>query len=488
MQTAPDAEPSRRKIDFEAFGRGRAVFAAASLAVLVPCFWQSRLQAGDLSSHLYNAWLADLIRKGQAPGLALAHQATNILFDWMLSALFRVVGADAAQRVSVAIAVLVFVWGAFAFVSAVSGRRAWRMLPVIAILAYGWVFHMGFFNFYMSLGFCLGAMALCWQGIPRQCALAAPLLALAYLAHALPVVWAIGLLAYLWAARRLEPRMRPYLPLAAFAAMLLLSAVVRARMTTRWFPTQILSATGLDQVWVFDFKYLVISAAMVLVWGLPSIALVRESGWKSVVFGVPFQFCVLTAFAAWVFPSSVLIPGYKHSLAYIADRMALPLTVCFCALAALAPRRVKAEYLAGVVTIVFFAFLFHDERAFNAFEDRIERRVATLQPGQRVISAIAANGLRVNALGHMIDRACVGRCYSYANYEPSTAQFRVRAVGQSPLVASTYDDSWALQTGTYKVKQSDLPLFQINLDPKGRMITLSLKAGAQCGLTEWNPL
>ena len=105
------------------------------IAVLVPCFWQSRLQAGDLSSHLYNAWLADLIRQGQAPGLALAHQATNILFDWMLSALFRIAGAGAAQRVSVAIAVLVFVWGSFAFVSAVAGGRAWRMLPVIAILA-----------------------------------------------------------------------------------------------------------------------------------------------------------------------------------------------------------------------------------------------------------------------------------------------------------------------------------------------------------------
>jgi len=60
---------------------------AASILVLVPCFWQSRIQAGDLSSHLYNAWLAQLIERGQAPGLSLARQSNNILFDLVLSGL-----------------------------------------------------------------------------------------------------------------------------------------------------------------------------------------------------------------------------------------------------------------------------------------------------------------------------------------------------------------------------------------------------------------
>jgi hypothetical protein len=55
-----------------------------SLLLLVPCFWQPRIQAGDLSSHLYNAWLAQLIERGQAPGLTLARQSNNVLFDLML--------------------------------------------------------------------------------------------------------------------------------------------------------------------------------------------------------------------------------------------------------------------------------------------------------------------------------------------------------------------------------------------------------------------
>src|SRR5438445_743954 len=88
-----------------AFARSPAPYLAASVLLLIPCFWQSRLQAGDLSSHIYNAWLAQLIARGQAPGLSIASQTTNVLFDWILSALFQSVGASAAQRISAALAV-----------------------------------------------------------------------------------------------------------------------------------------------------------------------------------------------------------------------------------------------------------------------------------------------------------------------------------------------------------------------------------------------
>ena len=79
-----------------------------SSLLLTPCFWQPRIQAGDLSSHVYNAWLAQLIERGQAPGLTLARQSNNVLFDLMLSGLMRAFGAAAAQRVAVSVAVLVF--------------------------------------------------------------------------------------------------------------------------------------------------------------------------------------------------------------------------------------------------------------------------------------------------------------------------------------------------------------------------------------------
>src|SRR5215475_6448235 len=96
-----------------AAGRGLWIYLLVSAALLAPCYWQPRLQAGDLSSHIYNAWLAQLITSGRADGLTLAPQTTNILFDLMLGGLFRLWGPDGAQRIAVSIAVLVFVWGAF---------------------------------------------------------------------------------------------------------------------------------------------------------------------------------------------------------------------------------------------------------------------------------------------------------------------------------------------------------------------------------------
>ncbi|MBZ5621556.1 MAG: hypothetical protein LAQ69_22935 [Acidobacteriia bacterium] len=460
----------------------------ASLILLVPCFWQSRLQAGDLSSHIYNAWLAQLIEAGRAPGLVIARQTTNVLFDLMLSGILRVAGAGAAQRIAVSLAVLVFIWGAFAFASVVSGRRAWRVLPIIAMLAYGWVFHVGFFNFYLSLGLCFAAMALCWEWRPRRSAAAVPVLLVAWLAHALPVAWTLSLLAYLWLARRRGHRPRLYLLAACLGGIVLLRVALGASMFTRWFSTQILTATGLDQVRVFDSKYDLILCGLVLIWGLPLLGVLRQPLAQLAAASIPFQFCVLTAFGILVLPTLVLLPGYKHALAFIAERMSLALGICICGSLAGVRSRPYQNYLLALVVLVFFGFLFRDEGVFNAFEDRMERLVAQLPPGQRVTGGITASNLHVDALNHMIDRVCLGRCYSYANYEPSTTQFRIRVVGQSPIVVSTYEDSWSLQAGVYTVKERDLPLYEINLDPNGRMVLLSLQPGGPSGMTSWNPL
>jgi hypothetical protein len=162
----PDPKPLHPAL--AALGRSRWLYVLVSVLVLAPCYWQPRVQAGDLSSHIYNAWLAQLIESGHMQGLQIVGQTTNILFDLMLTGLFKLAGAEAAQRLSVSLAVLIFIWGAFQFARVVSGRPPWQILPCIAMLAYGWVFHMGFFNFYLSLGLCFWALALLWKpGAPR---------------------------------------------------------------------------------------------------------------------------------------------------------------------------------------------------------------------------------------------------------------------------------------------------------------------------------
>ncbi len=473
----------------QALGASRWAFALVSAPLLIPCFWHSRIQAGDLSSHVYNAWLAQLVARGQAPGLAVRAQATNILFDLMLSGFNALFGMAAAQRIAVSLCVLVFAWGAFAFVSVVAGRRAWSAFPAIAMLAYGWVFHIGFFNFYLSLGLCLWAMALAWQWNSRRAAAAGALVALAFTAHALPVAWAVALLAWRAVANRVAPQRRMLLAVAAVAAMLLARAAMGLWIETHSRLDQLYLITGADQLDVYDAKYQWLSAVLAALWGL---RLVKQ--WRGRASGLaaeaPFHFCLLSAAAIVIFPSWVTIPGYRHALAFISDRLSLPLAVCVCALVA-EPRGAPQDsrpraWLLGApaaLALVFFGMLYSDEGVLNAFEDRLQALVAEVPAGQRVVSAVNDPGLRTGPVTHMIDRVSVGHCFSYANYEPSTAQFRVRALAPNPLVASTYLDSYRMEAGTYVVQERDLPLYVVDLNTAGRLVVRLAQAGEPLGST-----
>ena len=131
-----------------------------SFAVILPCFWHRHIEAGDLASHVYNAWLAQLIQNGQAPGLYLVHQWNNVLFDFTLIGLAKILGLRGAERIATSAAVLIFFWGAFALVSSIARRIVWSLLPCIAIFAYGWTFEEGLMNYYISIGLAFFGLAL----------------------------------------------------------------------------------------------------------------------------------------------------------------------------------------------------------------------------------------------------------------------------------------------------------------------------------------
>lgn len=459
-----------------------------SLALLIPCYWQARIQAGDLSSHIYNSWLATLIESGRLPGLQIARQTTNILFDLLLTGLFRWLGPDWAQRLSVSLCVLIFAWGAFAFVTAISARPAWPFLPCIAILSYGWVFHMGFFNFYLSLGLSFWGLAALWKPNPAKVAAACALFATAYMAHALPMLWAVALIVYFWLARSLPPWAPALLLGTGLAVFVAAHFVVGPRFGTKWSFNQLASAAGADQVLVFDRKYGLIMAALLLLWATSFLDLLEAKGKRALLQYVPLHWCALTAAGICILPNTILIPGYRHALVYIDERMSLPAAICLCGVLAAAPMRSAKRCAFIVVMLAFFAFLFQDERNLNQFEDRVDRAVAQLAPGQRVVSPIVDPILRVNALAHAVDRACLGRCYSYANYEPSTWQFRVRAVKPNPYVSADYGASFDMQDGKFVFEESDLPAFELVLSESGEVTARPLKAGVASGTTVWRGL
>jgi hypothetical protein len=436
-----------------------ATYALASLALVTPCFWQARIQAGDLGSHLYNAWLAQLVEKGQAPGVTIAPQWSNMLFDLALSGIFKLGGARVAERAAVSLAVLIFAWGAFALVSATARREPWFLLPCLAMLSYGWVFHVGFFNFYLSLGLSLWALAWLWQPTPAKAVAAAGALALAAMGHLLPVAWAAGAIVYGCTARRLKPRFRPVLAVAGVAVLVAARCFIVARWETVWWRQQLQYVTGVDQLWVYGPQYFLLQPALLLLWAIWLTRVIRRRGWMRITASVPFGVWLLTAVVVAVIPSRILLPGYRHALVFISERMSLCAAVAVCALVAAArPRRVEMAAL-PVLAALFFAFLYIDGRAANRAEDGMEAALAGLPPYQRVVSAVKGPAGRLDLLAHSIDRACIGQCFSYANYEPSTAQFRLRAAHGSPVVVADYADSFRLQAGGYVVKPQDTPIY-----------------------------
>ncbi len=478
------ADPPGGSFDFIQRTPVRVAF--ISVLVLVPCFWQAHIQAVDLSSHLYNAWLSILIGEGKAPGLAIVSQRTNVLFDLVLTGLMRAVGPWAAEHIAVSLAVLVFFWGAFAMICAISRRRPWYTLAFIAVLAYGWTYHMGFMNFYLSLGLSCFAFSLLWKRHWKSAVCALPLVALALVAHALPVAWLAGATAYTWLARSIPARARPILMFAAVTLLAVTRQFLMSHFATRWESSQFISMTGADQIWIFQSKYHPLEFMLLVIWFSLFLRLVKRESREEVLFGMPLQLCVVVGAAVLFLPGAILLPGYDHALRYISERMSLVVGVAGCALvSSVSPgRREKAAI--AVLMVVFFSFLYIDARALNYVESLMEQSVAQIPPGARVISALCDQHKDVNLLGHMLDRVCIRHCFSYANYEPSSAAFRVRVSGENSVVVAEDHDSNALQEGRYVVKPGDLPLYQIYLHGS-YLDTRLLAAGEVTGATCLEP-
>src|SRR5438445_4369736 len=93
-----------------------------SVILLAPCFWHRHIEASDLGSHLYNAGLVQWIHHGQAPGVWIASQWNNVLFDFLLSGLPSLFGFSAGERLAVSASVLILVCGPFALVCSAARR------------------------------------------------------------------------------------------------------------------------------------------------------------------------------------------------------------------------------------------------------------------------------------------------------------------------------------------------------------------------------
>jgi hypothetical protein len=452
--------------------RSISLYLAIALLLAVPCVWQQHIQANDLSSHLYNAWLVQQVSAGELQGLYVVPQFTNVLFDRVLSALLKSGSEVWTERIAVLLAVQVFFWGCFAFVSVTGGRPAFAMTPFLAMAAYGAVFRLGFFNFYISIGICLWIIALLWGGRGRLRLLAVPLFVLAWTAHYLPCLWAAAILAYVFAARRLKPVDRRWLLGACLAAIGAAAAFIALRMSARWRGgPRIDSMLGADQVLTFGIKYEIITAGLVC---LCAFLLIRCFEAQPRLWDQPiFQLWILGAAARLLLPDAIRVPFYASALSFIAIRLSLLSAILLCAVLAKVTMKAPEKMIAVGLLALFLVFSFVDERDLNAIETKTARLVDTLPPGSHVIATLKNSRLYVQALVHVLDRPCIGRCFDFGNYEPSTAQFRLRARPGNPYVTSDYDDIDDWETDRFVFRRSDFDLYRLTACSAGTDVCIS---------------
>lgn len=466
-----------------------AIIVSATALLLVPCVWLPQIESLDLCSHIYNAWLARLITEQHIPGLVIVRQSTNILFDNLLTLSMTAFGPFWAQRILVSTSAVLFFWSSFVLIAALSNRRPWFLLPCLAVLSYGRIFHYGFFNFYVALAFGFLALSLLVTRSRWWQVLFVLLLALSWIAHPLPALLTLAAAAYISIVRN-APRRIQLAALGGSAFLVLVVGVYeRIRFPRSVFPhpnlpREFLIISGWDQVLAFNrpfsvLSYRTVELGILFVFVLLLIQELRKE--KDFVFSLPVQLYVLACFTNFVLPDRELFfPGvFQHPLGFISERFSLLAAILGCAVVARSNPRPWQRGLLLLLAGVFFAVAYQDERALVQLEAKVDQLVSPLPPMQRVAAMLHYPGIEDGFTEDILDRACLGRCYSYGNYEAPTLQFRIRAQPTNSIVLADIADSNNLARGTYRVQPRDLPLYQVY--PCGPRITdlciRELKAG-----------
>ncbi len=462
----PDDSPGQERAFVVAFQFVRGYWLrilVISALLLVPCFWHRHIEASDLGSHVYNAWLAQLIHRGEAPGLWLAPQRTNVLFDFMLSGFGSLFGWRAAERIAVSLAVLIFFWGAFALVAAAARRAPWFLAPFIAMVAFGYTFHMGFFNFYLALGFSFFGLAILWRGTGEERWAILVLVPLMFLAHPIGVIWFVAAAAYIAIAERIPARLHTLLFAAAVAGLVGLRFYFAHHYITEAAASPQYIFNGSDQLILFGTRYRILADA-VLASGIAAlvIGLVRGPGQRFFALAaIPLELYLLTLLAVPLLPRGITFGPNIAPIALLTERLtSVSAVLGICLLATLPARRWHLA-VSLALAAVFFFFVYQDTAKAGRMETQAEQLVRTLPANQRVLATIKPfPGSRI-LIQHMIDRACVGHCFSYGNYEPASGVFRVRATPGNPYALSDYDAAVSTETGEYEVQPEDLPIYQV---------------------------
>jgi hypothetical protein len=436
----------------------RAIVAAITVLVAIPCFWQAGFFVGALSGHAYNAWLAGETRQNRAPGLEIVPVWTSVLADWTLDLLSRPGNTDAAVRVVAAAAALIFFWGAFFMLNAVSGRRPWALFPLLGILTYGIVFHLGYLNFYLSAGLSFWAIGLLWNPSRSRAIFAALVAVVALLAHPIPPAWAAAVACYLYLFRKAPAVLRLLMPVLGIVGIMAAQQALTDRLLVRWSWSRLGQAAfvGADQAWIYDDKYFLIAGGVLLcmIW-----LFVRKVDQLDFLGDPALQVWILHLAASLLLPGSAGLLASEPAL--IGVGTSLFVAISFLMMVSDVEQGYGITRLSSAIAAAFFFFLYLDSTALNRAQDEITRLVREVPEGARLAVPVTDEGSRVNGLAHAPSRACIGHCFSYANSEPAR-QFRIRSDGkQGGVAAPDAQTVREIERGEHIVTPAEQPLFVV---------------------------
>jgi hypothetical protein len=486
--TLPDSPALLRALRF--LRAHFVVIAVLSALIIVPCFWHRRIEAGDLSSHTYNAWLAQLIQQGSAPGLYLVPRWNNVLFDFLLLYSAKIFGFVAGPKIVVALCALLFFWGVFSFLAAFSERPPWLPAPCIAMLTYGFTFNMGFFNYYLSIALASFGLALLWKPEHWDWLAGLLLLALATLAHPIGSLWFAATLGYILLRRKFRSPWAFIVPVVAIGAFVALHwyLVHVAEFDVSWPDRPFYFFNGFDQLVLYSSRYRFVAYFLLPIFVLRIAAEFLQRHLRltlSAPFVLAIELYVVAFCATSLLPQDVRLSASDAWIGLLVSRLTVISAIFgLCLLSCL--HLGKWTLIATLaVAAFFFALLFANTALLNRLESHAESITAALPPGTRVIPTIESPpDSRVPFIHHVVDRACIEHCFTYSNYEPSSGQFRVRVRPGSSIAAAAARDSQEMEAGNYVVQPTDPPLINIyQCDPSNFTVLCmrNLKPGETTG-------
>jgi hypothetical protein len=271
-------------------------------------------------------------------------------------------------------------------------------------------------------------------------------------------------MAYILVTKWVDRRLHWLVFLSALSLVLAVRLYLPKRFPVWGWQGPLYSLNGSDQ-FILGSRYSFIAIAVLLTVAGCTLFHMLQIRRKGVAptnyFSVPLQLFLAGLLTLPFLPDAIWLPRYTGAVSLVCSRFTLAIAVLGCCVLAGLRSRILLLVLTSCIAIAYFTLVYQDAARTYAMEKQADDLVAKLPQGARVLTKIDSfRDSRVFS-GHVMDRACVQRCFNIINYEAASGQFRLRAAQGNRIVAANSQDIYHMGRGDYVVQPDDLPLWQV---------------------------